>query len=294
MARNEKKINRIEKKALQNKFYPLKSFLTIQKTGPNSGPKTKGANTMTNQLLAHCDTRRVDENAVLAVPSPDFTKSWRPVSHGQVIQTLEAACQYHGIAVRSREYSMSANGAKMFGVWELDITVDGTAFSLGVRNSIDKSFGIGITAGTKVFVCDNLCFSGDYIRFRKHTAGLDMDELTEIANEAVTGAVVKMERLYNWQDSLHNVFVPAPERKALVYDMVIGGVFSGGKIPAYLSALDDELAINHGRALDGAHNLYAMHGAATRLMRDWSLIKVAKATTALNAVCDQYLIDRAA
>jgi hypothetical protein len=163
---------------------------------------------MTNQLLAHCDTRRVDENAVLAVPSPDFTKSWRPVSHGQVIQTLEAACQYHGIAVRSREYSMSANGAKMFGVWELDITVDGTAFSLGVRNSIDKSFGIGITAGTKVFVCDNLCFSGDYIRFRKHTAGLDMDELTEIANEAVTGAVVKMERLYNWQDSLHNVFVP--------------------------------------------------------------------------------------
>jgi len=51
-------------------------------------------------------------------------------------------------------------------------------FMVGLRNSYDKSMSAGIAIGAKVFVCDNLCFSGDITIMRKHT-GNAFDELTD-------------------------------------------------------------------------------------------------------------------
>jgi len=41
--------------------------------------------------------------------------------------------------------------------------------AVGLRNSHDKSFPIGIAFGSRVFVCDNLAFIGDQVIRRKHT-----------------------------------------------------------------------------------------------------------------------------
>jgi len=35
-------------------------------------------------------------------------------------------------------------------------------FSIGIRNSNDKSIRLGLTAGLRVFVCSNMAFSGDF------------------------------------------------------------------------------------------------------------------------------------
>jgi hypothetical protein len=35
-------------------------------------------------------------------------------------------------------------------------------FSIGIRNSHDKSIRLGLTAGLRVFVCSNMAFSGDF------------------------------------------------------------------------------------------------------------------------------------
>ena len=43
------------------------------------------------------------------------------------------------------------------------------SLSVGVRNSIDKSFPIGFAAGSRVFVCDNLAFSAELLIKRRHT-----------------------------------------------------------------------------------------------------------------------------
>jgi len=43
------------------------------------------------------------------------------------------------------------------------------AWIVGLRNSHDKTYPAGLVAGSKVFVCDNLCFSGEVRLSRKHT-----------------------------------------------------------------------------------------------------------------------------
>jgi hypothetical protein len=182
----------------------------------------------------------------------------------------------------------------MFGVWNLALGNGAMQYALGFRNSTDKTMVVGITAGTNVLVCDNLCFSGDFIAFRKHTSGLDEDELRQIAAEAVKGAVVKMDRFYEWHKGLHDYYVPRTDLKVLTFDMMAKGVFSGGQFSNFMSALDEERAVQHGTVLDGATSLYSVHGAATRLMRTWNLLRVSDATKLLNGICDDYLLSKAA
>jgi hypothetical protein len=239
-------------------------------------------------------TKRVDEAEVMAIPAPEWTDTWHPVSHGLIINALGRACHGAGIEVTGREYSVNEPGTRMFGVWNLALGNGAMQYALGFRNSTDKTMVVGITAGTNVLVCDNLCFSGDFIAFRKHTSGLDEDELRQIAAEAVKGAVVKMDRFYEWHKSLHKYYVPRTDLKVLTFDMINRGVFSGGQFSNFMSALDEERAIIHGTALDGATSLYSVHGAATRLMRTWNLLRVSDATKLLNGVCDDYLLSRAA
>lgn len=47
--------------------------------------------------------------------------------------------------------------------------------TLGLRNSHDRTFPVGIAFGSRVFVCDNLAFSGDHVIRRKHTAKAQRD-----------------------------------------------------------------------------------------------------------------------
>jgi len=55
---------------------------------------------------------------------------------------------------------------------------------LGLRNSHDKTFPAGITAGASVSVCDNLSFSGEVKLARKHTTHITRD-LPRLVQSAV-------------------------------------------------------------------------------------------------------------
>lgn len=245
-------------------------------------------------LMAHCDTNYVDESAVRLIPAPEWTKTWHPVSHGQLIDATQAACDEAGIGVVEKKYSLNKTGEKMFASWNLDVGNGRIGYALGFRHATNRTMRIGFTAGTVVFICDNMCFSGDYMAFRMHTGGLDMDELYLMAQRCLQGAVLEMERLHEWQTNLHNIYVPRQDLKGLVFDMIADGVFSGGQINNYLSCLEEEKSVRHGYRLDGATSLYAVHGAATRLMRPWNMLRTSEATAKLQLVCDGYLEQRAA
>jgi len=50
----------------------------------------------------------------------------------------------------------------MFGVLDLVVGFEGCRFSIGIRNSHDKSFRLAITGGLRVLVCENMAFSSDF------------------------------------------------------------------------------------------------------------------------------------
>ena len=71
----------------------------------------------------------------------------------------------------------------MFGVLSYESTLSpDISLSIGVRNSYDQSLAVGVCMGAKVFVCDNLMFSGDIRVSRKHTGDVLEDIEKMISN----------------------------------------------------------------------------------------------------------------
>ena len=66
--------------------------------------------------------------------------------------------------------------AKLFGTLDLTLNgIGGTCASLGLRTANNKTMSLSMIAGLRVFVCDNMAFSGETIILRRrHTRGLDL------------------------------------------------------------------------------------------------------------------------
>ncbi|PWU12013.1 MAG: hypothetical protein C5B51_01670 [Terriglobia bacterium] len=99
---------------------------------------------------------------LLVIPTPAGTATHRPVPHGEVVEALIETLSFRHIGVVRDEFAVSKDGMKMFGVLDLDTGMDGCRFSIGIRNSHDKSMRLAMVVGVRVFVCENMAFSGDF------------------------------------------------------------------------------------------------------------------------------------
>jgi len=105
---------------------------------------------------------KLTREQVALVTTPPGTATHKPVPHADVLQALIETLGFRHIAIVKDEYAVSKDGMKMFGVLDLDTGITGCRFSIGVRNSHDKSMRLALTVGYRVFVCENMAFSGDF------------------------------------------------------------------------------------------------------------------------------------
>ena len=71
--------------------------------------------------------------------------------------------------------AISLDGMKMFGVLDRATEMEGCRFSIGLRNSHDKSMRLAMTCGYRVFVCSNMAFAGDFTPvLAKHTKSFNL------------------------------------------------------------------------------------------------------------------------
>jgi hypothetical protein len=135
--------------------------------------------TASSTLTAHVDCNLVKRSDLIDIPTPEATDSYYPVPHIQLIETLQAQLLRRSITIEREQFAVRADGSRLFATFDLAMHA-GSAYgltmaSLGLRTSHDKSLSIQMVAGMRVFVCDNLVMSGDFVALkRKHTSGLDL------------------------------------------------------------------------------------------------------------------------
>lgn len=135
-----------------------------------------------NGLILHCGANRIDEQQMRSTPTPQATKSWCPIPHATLFDTVSNALMTGGAIVGSVEHSLTKGGNRYFALANISHPND-TDYSLAVaiRNSHDKSFPAGLALGNRVFVCDNLSFSGEVAISRKHTTFINRDLVRLVA-----------------------------------------------------------------------------------------------------------------
>lgn len=233
----------------------------------------------------------VDRSTVMAVPQPSFTSTWHPVSHAEVLRALFASAEANNVEIVSEKHSLASNGSNLFSTFTINgdglVNPPGIRFQLGLRNSLNKTMAIGITTGTHVVVCSNMMFTGEFITFRKHTNGLDLQELYLMMGYAVYQSVQKLQKLADWHESMKGYLLWKNEHKGLIFDAMRRGAVAPSKFDAWCDAYDEERKLN-------GETLFSWHGAGTRVCRDESLFSISNKTTTLNAIADDYMMALAA
>lgn len=134
------------------------------------------------------------EDEVRTVPSPEYTNTWHPISHSEMLDAVDVGLKKAKLTVRDKQFGLAKNNEQMFCVYDLvlekalaDVPVD-FSMALGLRNSINKTLSAGMVVGSRVFVCDNLSFSGDFSFSRKHNASIE-EELPLLIDEALSSFI---------------------------------------------------------------------------------------------------------
>ena len=129
-------------------------------------------------LMIHCGGYAAELSEVEKVETPEPTDSWRPIPHDLLWRLTEEEFKNRGIVVKDVAHSLARDGAHYFGLAEVEMPmamgVEGEIHNLiiGLRNSHAKDFPASFVAGSRVFVCDNLCFSGEIKLGKKHTKNI--------------------------------------------------------------------------------------------------------------------------
>ena len=144
--------------------------------------------------LCMCEGKFVDRNEVALVETPAGTASWHPVPHIEVIDAVSEVVRAHDWTVTREQYGLAREGQKLFGVMTLNKTSSPEWYRcIGIRNSHDKSFSAGLTAGICVMVCSNMAFGGTTVIKRRHTSGFDLTELVSIAMNSLENEFLMTE-----------------------------------------------------------------------------------------------------
>ncbi|MGE4302052.1 MAG: DUF932 domain-containing protein [Victivallaceae bacterium] len=103
---------------------------------------------MSNLMMYQSGDKFVNRETVAGVNTPCATDTWHPVPHIDVIDAVTEVVNAHRWTITEEQFGLARNGQKLFGVMKINKTSnpDWTR-CIGLRNSHDKSFAVGLSAG---------------------------------------------------------------------------------------------------------------------------------------------------
>jgi len=155
-------------------------------------------------LMLHSGAANVSYDDLRAVAVPEATDTHVPIPHHEIVELVRYTLGFFGHEIVEEQHAIMPDGNRYFGLMTLRSPYGDYSDVLGLRNSHDKSFPIGIAFGSKVFVCDNLALIGDNVIKRKHTVKAKRELpglVTEIVQPLQAQRVAQNQKLVTYQST---------------------------------------------------------------------------------------------
>src|SRR4051812_38346999 len=104
-------------------------------------------------LNLHSGGELISYEALRDIETPPATPTHVPIEHFRLVDLVRSTLGMFNHEITDEHYAIDGEGMRFFGVMELRSTWTGYTDLVGLRNSHDKRFPIGISFGSKVFVC---------------------------------------------------------------------------------------------------------------------------------------------
>src|SRR5436190_11731432 len=181
-------------------------------------------------LMLHRGATDIDYPALRELDTPPGTPSHVPIPHFRVVDLVKTAVGMYGHEVVNETHGITEDGARYFGLLSLRSTYGNYEDTVGLRNSHDKSFPVGIGFGSRVFVCDNLAFVADQVIKRKHTANLKRD-LPGIIGELIEPLALHREAQHRTFERYKTALLTDQQADHAIMSMYREGIINVQRIP---------------------------------------------------------------
>jgi Domain of unknown function (DUF932) len=221
-------------------------------------------------------TAKLTRQQLAAVATPLGTATHRPVPHAEIVEALVETLSFRHIGVVQEEYAVSKDGMKMFGVLDLDTGIPGCRFSIGVRNSHDRSMRLAAVVGVRVLVCENMAFSGDFQPvLAKHSKHFSLQNALSIGVDQMQRNFSGMQQQVEaWRQSqLSDV-----SAKMIIYRAFIEG---GLEVPRHLAKPVHDLYFSPPHQEFQPRTMWSLSNAFTSAFKELEPIPQFKATAKL-------------
>jgi hypothetical protein len=213
-------------------------------------------------LIAHCGTAKIAFEELRQIPIPAATRTHQPIAHAKIVDTIADSLALRRITVVRQEFAVSPDGMRCFGVLDLSAEFDGCRFSIGFRNSNDKSLRLALTAGARVTVCDNMLFKGEFQPvLAKHSKSLSLEDVIVLGVDKIHKTFDPFARQIDgwkrWQ-------LTWEKAKVFLYDtFYVEQVFSKSLLPAVHKAYFDSPY-----EVFPPDNVWSLHNAFTAAFKE--------------------------
>ena len=224
-------------------------------------------------MLDNSKVAPVTLDGLRKLPCPEPTDSWMPIAHHEVIDRLTRQLERRHLAIRTAKMtvadgalypsageSIEVKGARLFASFDLEPMhgiefPDGCIPSLGLRNSVDKSYSLSVLAGARVLVCSNGVLSAEFIVSRKHTSGIRLNESIDRALDQFMNSVRSFTELH---ERLRMKPIGLDAAKSLVVDCALAGALPSSHVVDVVREFETP---QHEEFRE--HNLWSLYNATT-------------------------------
>lgn len=184
-------------------------------------------------LNLHSGGELVEYEALRELETPAATPTHVPIEHYRLVDLVRSTLGMFGHEIVAEHHALDHDGMRYFGLMELRSPYTGYTDTCGLRNSHDKTFPIGISFGSKVFICSNLAFIGDHVIRRKHTANAKR-ALPGLVMEIIEPLALKREHQARTFDRYQRTMLTDHDADHAIMNMYRHGIVNVQRIPEVL------------------------------------------------------------
>jgi hypothetical protein len=235
-------------------------------------------------LMLHAGAERIERNLLAAIPLPAATSSYAPIGHDHFVNVVQDQLAAVGFHFTDEAYGVTKDGARFFGVAELAYNGSSdnkrNSLTVGLRSSLDKSIAPMLAFGSRVFVCDNMAFSGEIVISRKQTTYIARDfplRVREVIARLSNARQQQDERF----DAYQRVTLSAGDAEHGMIELLRRGAINTSRMEKLVAEYDNP-SYDH-----GAPSVWRLFNAATETLKACPIADVTRRTIGVQSLCDE-------
>jgi len=208
-------------------------------------------------LILHAGAKAIDRAALAALPLPQ-ARGARHVIRPFIedVELIDTFLDRNGFTIKAEAFGVKTDSndlpSQFFGAIEIRskaltgeyLPAEPFALTVGVRGSYDQTLPRGLAVGSRVFVCDNLAFSGEVSVYAKQTTHIGQ-RIAGLLEGAVAQVPVLAQAQAKRFDAYRNYELSKAKGDAILIECVRRGILNPSDIGKAISEWDNPTHAEH-------------------------------------------------